>query len=347
MRLYLWLLLLGTSLLTAGCPTGPSALRTPAGGPPEELGEVSGLEHRLRAEISGERRVAVRLANQDFPESGELVRSLQPLSGGRDRLPMTHLPAAPRELTDSGVADGTAYYYGVLRGGKLVDEVRVDVPGRELPALAEPRLVVDKVEYTLTVLDGERVVKRYPIALGSEPGKRKLCRDNASTPEGFYTIMGLQPEATFHRAYDIDYPNDVDRVRYRFAQRHQKLGDPGIGGEIQIHGRGIHSNWTFGCVALRDQDMDELFAHPEIDAGTEVLILGRDITAEDANAIRASRSPEAVEVIQRRLVAEGFATPVDGTLGESTEEALGRYQLAHGLPVTCQLDSRTLARLSP
>lgn len=202
-----------------------------------------------------------------------------------------------------------------------------EVDDHPLPPLAQPSLLVDKVAYTLTVLDRGKPVKRYRIALGRDPVKRKVCYDNASTPEGRYVIWNLQPEATFYRAYDIDYPNRLDRFRYAFLQRHTDLGDPGIGGEIQIHGQGTGRNWTFGCIALENEDMDELFSQPALAAGTPVTIVGSELRREDLASIERSSEPEVVE---------RFGSP-----GPRQWEALGRFQLDHGLPPTCQFDHRT------
>jgi hypothetical protein len=105
----------------------------------------------------------------------------------------------------------------------------------------------------------------------------------------------------------------VDRARYDLMQPNTD-----IGGEIQIHGQGIHSNWTFGCMALRNQDMDELFAHPEIDVGTPVWIYGGELTLADLESDAAHR----MDPLQ-----------------------LGRWQRSQKLPMTCIYDRATRSRL--
>lgn len=177
---------------------------------------------------------------------------------------------------DRDVADGTRYIYRFDDGSTA----EAETPAVRLPGLTRPELRVDKATYVLAVVDAGKVVKRYPVALGRSPKTRKTCFDNASTPEGVYHITGRQPRATYHRAYDLSYPNAADQARWRAA----KAVDPGyppIGGEIQIHGRGIHANWTYGCIALRDADIDELFARPAIAAGTTVRIWGGALKASD------------------------------------------------------------------
>ena len=44
-----------------------------------------------------------------------------------------------------------------------------------------------------------------------------------------------------------------------------------LGGDIYIHGRGASSDWTWGCVALEDPDMSELFN--AVTVGTPITIL--------------------------------------------------------------------------
>jgi hypothetical protein len=211
--------------------------------------------------------------------------------------------------------------------------------------LEHPGLLVDKVNRTLAVLDADSVVKTYPVDLGRDPVTRKLHQDNATTPEGVYRITSLRPSSTFHKAYDLSYPNEVDRQRYRLLC---PRGRPGIGGEIQIHGNGCGTDWTYGCIALRNEDIDELFEHPEIGVNTKVVIVGKELTREDIMAIERPRTRAEVQEIQRLLGRAGFGVRGEaGVLGPRTRSALGRFQKAHRLPVTCDLDTRTLAALGP
>lgn len=198
-------------------------------------------------------------------------------------LPLT----ASGTYLDRDVADGTRYVYELGASWDMdhdLVKVEAETPVRRLPPLKQPELRVDKAAYVLTVVDGGKVAKRYPVALGRSPKTRKTCFDNASTPEGVYRIAGLQPRATYHRAYDLSYPNAADRARWRAAKALDPAFPP-IGGEIQIHGRGIHANWTYGCIALRDADIDELFGAPAIAAGTTVRIWGGELKATDVGAL--------------------------------------------------------------
>lgn len=204
----------------------------------------------------------------------ELWRSTSRWDFRADKVPACRVYAGSgSSAVDGTAAPGTTYYYELRPPGF---RIAVNTPPVSLGKLSRaPELRVDKKHYVLEVWDGGAVRKRYPIALGRYPRTRKLHQDNATTPEGNYRVIGVQPQATYYKAYDIDYPNAEDWGRYRRA----KVSQP-IGGEIQIHGMGIASNWTFGCVAMRNADIDELFSHPEIGMGTPVRIFGGESSAE-------------------------------------------------------------------
>lgn len=48
-------------------------------------------------------------------------------------------------------------------------------------------------------------------------------------------------------------------------------GNGPLGGAVGIHGGGAKRNWTLGCVALENEDVDRLYS--EIPLGTPVEIL--------------------------------------------------------------------------
>ncbi len=83
-------------------------------------------------------------------------------------------------------------------------------------------------------------------------------------------------QSKYYRALLLDYPNDADRERFAAAQRRGEIPrDARIGGLIEIHGEGGRGqNWTEGCVALSNRDIDDLF--PRVSVGTPVTIVGGD-----------------------------------------------------------------------
>jgi len=259
------------------------------------------------------------------------------------------------DFIDRYTADGARYYYImeiIDAGGKVYHSpvTATSTKRKALPKLRKPVILVDKAHYILDIIDNGRRVKRYAVCLGRNPYNRKLHQDCATTPEGIYHINGLQPNYAFYKAFDIDYPNNVDLFRYNFAAREKLLpkkngGIPGIGGEIQIHAGApiMKWNWSYGCIMIKNSDIDELFKQRAIRVGTKVIIVGWELTRKDLSSINKKRSAKEIKLIQRKLKKAGFNPgPIDGVQGGQTMTALGLLQKKWGLPITCQLDKRTV-----
>lgn len=128
-------------------------------------------------------------------------------------------------------------------------------------------IIVRKAERTLTLYQGAQVVKVYPITLGFNGLNDKRSVGDGATPEGTYRIIMKKDlgETKYHRALLINYPNERDRARYRRAKQ--------LGGLIEIHGgRNEGLEETLGCVALDNDEMDDLFKR--VPNGTPVTIVG-------------------------------------------------------------------------
>jgi len=136
------------------------------------------------------------------------------------------------------------------------------------------RLVIDKSERTLTLFWHGVPIKVYRVALGGDPVAPKRRQGDERTPEGAYVVALRHENSEFHRALHLSYPNAEDRARAR-AERVSP------GGNIEIHGlRGgfdwvgsAHTlfDWTNGCVAVTNVEIEELWrAAP---TGTPVEIL--------------------------------------------------------------------------
>ncbi len=127
--------------------------------------------------------------------------------------------------------------------------------------LRADRLVVDKGERLLHVMQDGNIVRTYPVALGRDPVGPKQMQGDGRTPEGEYVIDWRNPNSRFYRSLRVSYPNSVDR------QHAASLGvNPG--GMIMIHGSpnitltgdyGIRADWTEGCIAVSNMAMDELW----------------------------------------------------------------------------------------
>ena len=119
------------------------------------------------------------------------------------------------------------------------------------------RVVVHKSRRELLLLSGESVVRSYRIALGRDPIGHKQREGDGRTPEGRYTIDRRNPNSRYHLSLHISYPSAADVERARAA-----AVDPG--GDIMIHGLKpgvVHpSDWTQGCIAVTDAEMDEIWS---------------------------------------------------------------------------------------
>ena len=274
-------------------------------------------------------------------EGGELYRGYSPVRMGPRENRMKLQTDGSRAI-DVEAPDSVTLHYLARKSGRRDLRAQITIPPRELPPLVAPSVEVDKTNYVVRVLDGEATVKRYPIALGGDPENRKFCQDRKSSPEGWYEVYNLQPNATFFKALDLDYPRPIDRIRHQLAVEQDKIEPTRpIGGEIQIHGWGIAGNWTAGCIAMRDDDLAELFASPAVRTGLKVFITGSQIKKNDKEWLRHPPI-DAVRRVQTALRQAGhYQGAVDGEFGNGTALALGRYQVQNGLPDSCQLDHET------
>jgi murein L,D-transpeptidase YafK len=119
------------------------------------------------------------------------------------------------------------------------------------------RVVVNKGRRAMLLLSGETVVRQYRIALGRDPIGHKQREGDGRTPEGHYIIDRRNPRSRYHLALHISYPNAEDLERGR-----QSGANPGC--DIMIHGLkpgAAHpqSDWTEGCIAVTDAEMDEIW----------------------------------------------------------------------------------------
>jgi len=123
------------------------------------------------------------------------------------------------------------------------------------------RIVVTKSTHTLVLYRHGAVLRTYKVALGRAPG-RKLQQGDNRTPEGHYRIVSHNPNSSAYLSLHISYPNPEDRARAKAA--HQQPG-----GDIMIHGlpngfgyigaAHVASDWTYGCIAVTDAEMDEIY----------------------------------------------------------------------------------------
>jgi murein L,D-transpeptidase YafK len=150
-----------------------------------------------------------------------------------------------------------------------------------LPATAKiDRIVVSKEGHTMAVYAGETLLKTYRVAIGKGgEGPKRMEGDNR-TPEGSYVVDGRHHSRQFHRFLHLSYPNKDDRKAFQAARKAGEIPkDARLGGAIGIHGekRGREwlphklADWTQGCIALDNDEIEELYERVEKGAVVEIL----------------------------------------------------------------------------
>jgi len=131
------------------------------------------------------------------------------------------------------------------------------------------RVVLLKEARQLQLLHNGTPLKVYNVGLGFAPEGHKQVEGDGKTPEGHYLIDRRNPNSRYHLSVGISYPNarDIEVAR--------GLGRP-AGGDIFIHGRGenvpkgARGDWTWGCIAVTDDEIEEIYAM--VQDGTPISI---------------------------------------------------------------------------
>ena len=136
---------------------------------------------------------------------------------------------------------------------------------------------------------GGGTVRRFHVALGYSPEFNKRIQGDARTPVGHYRVCEKREETQFHRWLGINYPN-LDDAERGYVERmisanewvdifltNLRGGMPtastALGGRLGIHGLGGRrrsGDWTHGCIAVSDEEIEFLYAH--VPVGTVVII---------------------------------------------------------------------------
>ena len=125
------------------------------------------------------------------------------------------------------------------------------------------KVYVNKSERVLKLLSGDKVIKSYHIALGDNPAGHKRQQGDERTPTGSYKLDYKNENSKYYRSIHVSYPNAADK-----AQAKKRGVSPG--GDIMIHGQknGFghlasitqQRDWTDGCIAVTDEEMDEIMS---------------------------------------------------------------------------------------
>lgn len=149
---------------------------------------------------------------------------------------------------------------------------------------AQPQrwLLVDTQELILTVYEQDApLLTLHNLAIGRYGASANKRRGDNTTPLGRFRITGVERRSAFHRFVALSYPDQqraeqayrdglISEAQYRaivsaHADRAAPPQNTPLGGQIGIHGLGeadptLHRtmNWTKGCVALTDEQLDAL-----------------------------------------------------------------------------------------
>jgi murein L,D-transpeptidase YafK len=123
-------------------------------------------------------------------------------------------------------------------------------------------ILILKKDHVMELLAGGKVIRSYKVALGRGGLAPKERQGDGRTPEGHYIIDAKYTATHYHKALHVSYPNAEDRARAAKLR-------VSPGGSILIHGLpegegwigAAHRpyDWTLGCVAVTDEEIDEVF----------------------------------------------------------------------------------------
>ena len=140
--------------------------------------------------------------------------------------------------------------------------------------LRADRVVVKKSERKMFLLNNGQTIKEYSISLGINPVGHKIKKGDKRTPEGVYVLNHRNSKSKYYKSILFSYPNERDR-----RQAKAKGVDPG--GDLAIHGLPtrtdeeawdyIERDWTDGCIAVTNDQMEEIWHL--VDIGTPIEIL--------------------------------------------------------------------------
>ena len=165
------------------------------------------------------------------------------------------------------------------------EEEELNLRPLRLP-LSGAQVVVEKGARRLKLYAGGELVRVRRVALGFTPEGDKVRQGDGRTPEGEYRVCMKNPKSNFYLSFGLTYPNAEDaerglsdglitRAQHKSITRALTAGrcppwNTALGGEIFIHGGGAARDWTFGCVALENPEIKELF--DTLPPGTPVRI---------------------------------------------------------------------------
>jgi hypothetical protein len=182
------------------------------------------------------------------------------------------------ELASSYESLLQSYFFNYNTWEKLqIDAIRNSLNNRE------KLLIIDKLNRACKVYDNGKFSDVFAVELGYNWIGDKRQAGDKTTPEGQYKIIKKKErgDTKYYKALLINYPNEDDKKNHtRNIEAKVIAKNSPIGGNIEIHGMGGKgTDWTDGCIALKNDDMDKLYAI--VSNNTTVIIVGSSIPLED------------------------------------------------------------------
>lgn len=166
-----------------------------------------------------------------------------------------------------------------------MDSETVNLQPLKLP-LKDPLIIISKSKRQLVLYSAGDAVRVYRIGLGLNPIDDKTKEGDYSTPEGEFYVFTKNPKSKYYLSLGLSYPNaedaerglsdglitraEHDEILKAIQKRLMPPQKTALGGEIYIHGGGSARDWTWGCIALENENMRELF--DAVERGTAVVI---------------------------------------------------------------------------
>jgi murein L,D-transpeptidase YafK len=144
----------------------------------------------------------------------------------------------------------------------LIGMLPAENPATKAGMIRADQVIVVKNRRTLTLLFQGKILRTYQVSLGATPVGAKEQQGDHKTPEGHYLLDRRNAKSRFYKSIHVSYPNQADELRA--AQRGVSAG-----GDIMIHGlpngfgwlgaTHLAQDWTDGCIAVTDAEMDEIW----------------------------------------------------------------------------------------
>jgi hypothetical protein len=148
-------------------------------------------------------------------------------------------------------------------------------------------VVINKSARNMAFCDSGSLVANYRVGLGFSPIGDKTREGDGKTPEGTFYIPRVLPSSQYYKAFLLSYPDKADATvglsdgvidaaeKTQIDDAQDNCTEPpqytGLGGLIEVHGMGGSSDWTWGCIAIENSQIDALWA--EMGVGDTIVVL--------------------------------------------------------------------------